>query len=73
MIPLVAQDELAILKSNADGLKPMPIRALEIVDPDGSKPSRAHSCKLFRIALRGATARCLHVLPNQLATEAGRA
>jgi hypothetical protein len=56
MIGFVAEEELAILKADADGSKPMPIRVLEIMDPNGSKSSRARSPKLRGIALWGSTA-----------------
>jgi hypothetical protein len=55
MIRLVAQEELAILETHADGSKPMSIRVFEIVNPNGPKSSRARSSKLVRIALRRAT------------------
>ena len=56
MIRLVAEEKLAILEADAGGAQPMPIRVLEVMNPNGSKSCRARPPKLNRTALGGATA-----------------
>jgi hypothetical protein len=57
VIGLVAEENLAILETNTRSAQPVPIRVLEVMNPDGSQSCRACPSKLIRISLSGSTTR----------------